>query len=105
MRSRVRRRAFAAWVAAIGMSVATVDEARANATEDAGDDAMQALIVERCTRCHVLDTVTARRATPKEWREIIERMVMQGAQVAPDEIETIVSYLAKHHGSESPVDK
>jgi cytochrome c2 len=63
------------------------------------DEATQALIAERCTRCHVLDTVTARRASPQEWHEIVQRMVMQGAQVSEAEAETIADYLARHCGS------
>jgi cytochrome c2 len=70
-------------------------------TAAAADAETWALIEERCTRCHVIDIVTARRATPTEWHEIVERMVSQGAQVTPEEIEAIVGYLARHQGAQS----
>lgn len=57
------------------------------------------LFVERCHTCHQLDTVTVQAHSADQWREIVRRMVMNGAQISDPESETIVTYLAKAYGA------
>jgi len=56
------------------------------------------LFSERCHVCHELTTVTVRRGTGQEWREIVDRMISYGAQVSEPEKETIVGYLTNNYG-------
>lgn len=94
----------AAAVAAIGVTAAALaaathsDDSVIAATQD---DQGKELLAQRCISCHAIETVTARRASAEEWHEIIDRMVMNGAQVTGAEVEAIVSYLASHYGPQS----
>jgi competence protein ComEA len=88
-------------LAAVAMAVAAVAYSTAESAS-AGDAApVEQLVTERCTRCHDLSVVSARRASAEEWHQIIERMQTNGAQVSDDELETIVQYLAKTYGPDS----
>ena len=53
-------------------------------------------LVERaCGDCHGLEVITSQRATSKGWSSIVDNMIQLGATATPDEIQTIVEYLAK----------
>lgn len=54
------------------------------------------LVLGACVQCHALTEVTMQRKTPEKWQTTIRDMVSRGAQVKPDEIEIISSYLAQH---------
>ena len=56
------------------------------------------MLTQQCRMCHELATVTMRRASPEEWREIVQRMITYGAQV-PD-MDLMVDYLSTHFGPE-----
>jgi uncharacterized membrane protein len=96
--------AMAAVVAAAAVDRAHVTVAHSAQEAAGGQDnaTVQELLTQRCTRCHELSVVSARRASAEEWRETIERMLTYGAQVSEDEMETIVSYLARTQGPQSP---
>lgn len=60
-------------------------------------------IVERmCGSCHVLKVVTSKRASPEQWAQIVDQMVSRGAEGTDDEIQTVVEYLSKNFGLDSP---
>jgi cytochrome c5 len=62
----------------------------------------KSLVMSLCTGCHTLETAVRPRATPAEWRQIVESMVQRGARVTPDEAAAIASYLGEHYGPTSP---
>jgi cytochrome c2 len=92
----VRALVMAASAAAMTAAIACVAETK---TQD--NAPMEELLAQRCTRCHDISIVKARRASAEEWHEIIERMLTNGAQVSDEEIETIVGYLARTNGPAS----
>jgi len=60
-------------------------------------------IVERmCSSCHALKVVTSKRASPEQWAQLVDQMVSRGAEGTDDEIETVVDYLSKNFGLDSP---
>lgn len=60
-------------------------------------------IVERmCSSCHALKVVTSKRASPEQWAQIVDQMVSRGAEGTDEEIETVVDYLSKNFGLDSP---
>lgn len=60
-------------------------------------------IVERmCSSCHALKVVTSKRASPEQWAQLVDQMVSRGAEGTDDEIETVVEYLSKNFGLDSP---
>jgi hypothetical protein len=57
------------------------------------------LINQRCVFCHTAAQVFAARKTPAEWAATVQRMADRGAELAPDEQQAIVDYLAKNLAS------
>lgn len=57
------------------------------------------LVEERCTACHDLERVAAKRPMA-EWPLLVANMVGRGAAVTPAEAQAIASYLATHFGGE-----
>jgi cytochrome c5 len=55
----------------------------------------QALLQDRCTRCHDLGRVEQTRKTADGWRTTVERMVGKGADLSPEEQEVLIQYLAQ----------
>jgi competence protein ComEA len=53
------------------------------------------LVENSCGSCHGLDVVVAQHATKDGWASIVDYMVSRGATGTPEEIQTIVEYLAK----------
>jgi hypothetical protein len=58
---------------------------------------------QACTQCHTLRPVTFQRRTRERWLETIYDMIGRGAQVRPDEVEPIASYLAANFGPQVPL--
>jgi cytochrome c5 len=57
---------------------------------------------QACVQCHGLRPVRLQRKTADQWLNTVQGMIGRGAQVMPDEIEPIVSYLAATFGPQSP---
>ncbi len=56
------------------------------------------LVESRCVTCHDLTRIVASRRSRPDWDGIVANMVNRGATAAPDERQTIVSYLATQFG-------
>src|SRR5437879_904433 len=54
-----------------------------------------------CTSCHNLNTVVAYRAAKAGWQDVVETMVLQGAEVLPEEAPVLIDYLATVLGPNS----
>ena len=54
------------------------------------------LVENTCGSCHGLDVIVAQQATKDGWASIVDYMVSRGATGTPEEIQTIVDYLAKN---------
>src|SRR5271156_6271306 len=54
------------------------------------------LVENTCGSCHGLDVVVSQHATRDGWASIVDYMVSRGATGTPEEIATIVDYLAKN---------
>jgi competence ComEA-like helix-hairpin-helix protein len=54
------------------------------------------LVENTCGSCHGLDIVVAQRGTKDAWASIVDSMVSRGATGTPEELATIVDYLAKN---------
>ena len=60
-------------------------------TDEASEGAR--LVNSRCTRCHSLTRVDAAMKDRAGWETTVDRMIRNGADVSPEERETIVDYL------------
>ena len=56
------------------------------------------LVATACTQCHALRPIVLKRDGVGGWRATVEEMVIRGAQLLPEEAETVVRYLAANFG-------
>jgi hypothetical protein len=57
----------------------------------------QTLMQQRCSVCHSLDRVTSAQKTLDQWTVSVNRMIAHGAQLNPQEEQTLVVYLAANY--------
>ena len=55
----------------------------------------EALLNDRCTKCHSLDRVTSAKKSAGDWEKSVSRMVGKGAKLTSEEQKVLVDYLAK----------
>jgi hypothetical protein len=53
----------------------------------------QDIVQNACTMCHGVDVIVSQRHTPDEWRDIVSRMIGNGASLTDDQYVTVVKYL------------
>ncbi|MGH9786807.1 MAG: hypothetical protein ACRD88_21775, partial [Terriglobia bacterium] len=56
------------------------------------------LVAAVCTQCHALRPIVMKRDGVGGWRDTVQEMVIRGAQLLPEEAETVVRYLAANFG-------
>ena len=61
------------------------------------------LVEVACVQCHSLRPLNLVRADAEEWRKMVYDMISQGAQVAPEEIPPLISYLSTAFGTQAPL--
>ena len=61
----------------------------------------EALVQERCTKCHSLDRVVRARKSVAEWTSTVQRMVGKGADLTPDEQAAVIEYLAETYPADT----
>jgi glucose/arabinose dehydrogenase len=57
---------------------------------------MHDLVAHSCTQCHSATTVISQHKTASQWADTIRRMKANGAAIADDDFDGVVSYLAKN---------
>jgi competence protein ComEA len=62
------------------------------------------LVGHVCIDCHGSGNFRRKRWTAEEWSDSVGDMVDRGAKATPEEMETIVAYLAKNFGQEAKVE-
>ena len=72
----------------------------AELTEAMSEGEGRGLVRNVCTTCHTLEMVLTQRKSPEEWERTIDDMISLGAQIFPDEMEEIITYLAEHYAPE-----
>src|ERR1700684_3950038 len=87
MMNNMNRAALLVPFLAISMMVAQAQDLPAGKGKD--------LVENTCGSCHGLDVVVAQHASKDGWASIVDYMVSRGATGTPEEIATIVDYLAK----------
>jgi mono/diheme cytochrome c family protein len=60
-------------------------------------DEGQHLFEQKCSACHGIKKSTSKIMTEAEWHSITLRMKSNGADLSRQEIETIITYLAKNY--------
>lgn len=54
------------------------------------------MVASACTACHSSERITASHRTPQEWKDVVDRMVLNGAALKNEDVESVVQYLAKN---------
>ena len=84
--------------AALSMTLAGVAHAQARQDSPAAsspDTDGAKLVTAQCAGvCHATDRFGFTRHSPAEWRRLVLQMVSNGAQLFPDDIDTIAKYFA-----------
>jgi len=60
------------------------------------------IVAATCSQCHSLTAITHLREGRNAWRHQIFDMVQRGAQVQPDELDTMLTYLVANFGPGVP---
>ncbi len=56
------------------------------------------LVAVACTQCHGLAPIQMLRDGREGWKEMVHEMVLRGAQLGPEEADTVIRYLARNFG-------
>src|ERR1700688_1197332 len=79
---------------AAGPSTPAAGQARAELPDGDG----KAIATENCQACHKLTNLTKAHKSLDDWKETVQTMIDRGANVSPDQVDTLVQYLAKNFG-------
>ncbi len=69
----------------------------ASSSSGGSASAGQALMQDRCSVCHSLTRVVSAHHTAAEWKMTVDRMINQGAQLTPQEEQTLIGYLSQNY--------
>jgi cytochrome c5 len=58
----------------------------------------KAIATENCQACHKLTNLTKAHKSLDDWKDTVQTMIDRGANVQPDQVDTLVQYLAKNFG-------
>src|SRR3954470_21208299 len=58
-------------------------------------------VLSTCTDCHDTARIQAQHLDEEGWSSIIREMIETGANINPDDMKIIISYLAKNFGPDS----
>ena len=61
------------------------------------DGSAQSLVEGGCALCHGLDRVVATKRSKAEWQNIVNRMIYFGSPLSPDQVSSVVDYLAANY--------
>jgi type IV secretory pathway VirB10-like protein len=75
----------------------TATELQATQTESQPAISGAALLDTRCTTCHSKSRVTNKHKSQADWEQTVNRMVLKGALLTPEEIILLVEYLAENY--------
>ena len=73
--------------------------------QDLPDGVGKELVMRVCTQCHDTARIVSKKKTKDEWNELVDSMAARGAKASDEEFDTIVNYLAKNFGKDTPPEK
>ena len=66
--------------------------------QDLPDGPGKETVMTVCTACHGLEDIVSSRHTKAEWKKVVDKMISFGAEAKDEEVEAIITYLAKNFG-------
>ena len=94
MRRIAKAATFGSLIAGLTVSLAAARADGPGLPEGPG----KALVIENCSNCHGVDLITAKRRTPAEWDEVMNRMLANGAPLTDDQSKQVTTYLVTYLG-------
>jgi cytochrome c2 len=95
--------AIAAWigVASLDVRLAALGSAPAAADPKAQIEKGRRVAAEVCTTCHTTfgRMIEVHKQTPEQWKDTVYFMISRGAQLMPDEIDSVAAFLASTSAS------
>jgi competence ComEA-like helix-hairpin-helix protein len=58
------------------------------------DGKAKAIVESACSECHGLDQVVQAGMSAADWKATVNRMVRKGANLSPEQVDTVAEYLA-----------
>ena len=90
------------WIAGAQLSgrLAAQEAARAQSDQQTQAEKGRQVVGQVCVACHtnILKMVQVHRQSPEQWKDTVYSMIGRGAQVMPDEIEAVTTFLAANAG-------
>jgi quinohemoprotein amine dehydrogenase len=81
-----------------GALLASCGPTSASATSPSGSTSDgQTLMQQRCSVCHSLSRIETAHKTTDQWKTTVDRMISHGAQLTPQEEQTLIDYLAQNY--------
>ena len=74
--------------------------ASAAGAQDLPPGAGHEMVQTACTTCHGADVIVSQRRSADEWKDVVSRMVGNGAPLADDQFAVVVKYLSDTLGPE-----
>jgi cytochrome c5 len=74
----------------------------ASAVVELPDGDGKTIATENCQACHKLTNLTKAHKNLDDWKDTVQTMIDRGANVQPDQVDTLVQYLAKNFGPKDP---
>jgi hypothetical protein len=59
------------------------------------------ILENNCEECHGPDRIAEKAWTKEKWRATVKDMVSRGAELKPEEIDTLVDYLSTYFGPDN----
>lgn len=87
----------AAWALLLFAGVVAGRHGSAAQAVHAAVDKRQALVQELCSKCHPMETISARR-TRSQWEDILYKMIDLGAKGSDKQFRAALDYLASDYG-------
>jgi cytochrome c5 len=107
--SRSKSVARILWTLSVAILAAHLSQetmsAQVSATAQSNDQAQiqrgRQIVGQVCVACHtnILRMVAIHRQSPDQWRDTVYSMIGRGAEVMPDEIDSVTAFLAANAGS------
>jgi mono/diheme cytochrome c family protein len=84
--------------------VTAVAGSLAVAAQDLPEGEGKALVVQRCSSCHGVDSILPLKLSREEWAPVVTRMLDYGAFLDEKETATTLDYLSAHFGPAKPAE-
>jgi mono/diheme cytochrome c family protein len=59
------------------------------------------ILENNCEECHGVERIAGKAWTKEKWRATVKDMVSRGADLKPEEIDTLVDYLSTYFGPDN----